>query len=318
VIEIKDTLESLSPENLKALNELISSILCKKESETVFCGRFRKEYCEYIKSNFSLKYLKSVELTLNKFIDYFGETRPISAINLQEFESFIFQARKDAPKGYTVYFRTLKASFSKALSWGYISENPLSKMKLPRIQKNRPAFLSKDQIMKIIDCCKRSDIKEMFLFLFYTGCRTGEMVSLKSKNADLLNSLIVIGDENFSTKTRKQREIPICSELKKILNSVLAKSVNPEEYLFHKTNGFPYSVDYLSKSFKKCCRLAGIDERIHLHSIRHSSASYLVQNGIPLMMVKSILGHSSISTTEIYSHVTLESLQQAVKVFDVA
>ena len=74
----------------------------------------------------------------------------------------------------------------------------------------------------------------------------------------------------------------------------------------------PYSTDYVSKSFKKACRAAGIEENIHFHSLRHSTASLLVQGGKSLYVVQNILGHASINTTQIYAHLQLETLREAI------
>jgi len=90
------------------------------------------------------------------------------------------------------------------------------------------------------------------------------------------------------------------------------------EYVFCKDNGFRISKDYVSKMFKKACRAAGVSEGIHFHSLRHSFASRLVQQGVPLYTVKELLGHSSIATTEIYSHLDMETLREAVRRLDEA
>ena len=88
-------------------------------------------------------------------------------------------------------------------------------------------------------------------------------------------------------------------------------------FVFCKENGFKYSKDYVSKKFKEACRKANIDKAIHFHSLRHSFASYLVQQGVSLPTIKDLLGHTSITTTEIYSHLDDSSLQEAIKKFDV-
>ena len=316
--DLENILQSASIDDLKKVGDLITALRNQKESEIISCSRFKKDYSDYIQSNFSKKYFQSIMLTLNKFVKFFGDTSSIREIKLREIESFIFSIQQNSPKGYIVDYRNLKGAFNKALDWGYISDNPVRRIKLPRKQKNSPLFLTRDQVMEVINYTNRENTKEMFLFLFYTGARVGEMVSLKLKNIDLINSVITIGDDEFNTKSRKQRQIPMCNELKKILTIRLPNIYHPNQHLFHKSNGFPYTTDYLSKLFKRCCRLAGFDEKFHLHSLRHSAASYLVQKGVPLAMIKEILGHASISTTEIYSHVTLDSLKEAVKVFDAA
>ena len=73
-----------------------------------------------------------------------------------------------------------------------------------------------------------------------------------------------------------------------------------------------YTTDAVSKAFKKACRKAGMDEDIHFHSLRHSVRFELVQKGVPFYSVKELLGHSSIQMTEIYSHLKLDDLREAI------
>ncbi|NCS90569.1 MAG: tyrosine-type recombinase/integrase [Ignavibacteria bacterium] len=84
-------------------------------------------------------------------------------------------------------------------------------------------------------------------------------------------------------------------------------------YVFAKSNGEPFTGDYFSKRFKRACKSAGIDKSIHFHSLRHSFASNFAQKGINLYTIKELLGHSSITTTEIYSHLNMDSLKEAIE-----
>jgi integrase/recombinase XerD len=86
--------------------------------------------------------------------------------------------------------------------------------------------------------------------------------------------------------------------------------------VFCKKDGSKYCGNYVSRKFKNACIAAEMNEAIHFHSLRHSFASNLVQKGVPLYTIKELLGHSSISTTEIYSHLNMDSLREAIKKFD--
>jgi site-specific recombinase XerD len=90
----------------------------------------------------------------------------------------------------------------------------------------------------------------------------------------------------------------------------------PKGHVFRKPNGYPFTADYVSKKFKQICREAQIDGSIHFHSLRHSFASALVKSGVSIYTVKELMGHSSVSVTEIYSHLQVEDLKQAVNIFN--
>ena len=114
---------------------------------------------------------------------------------------------------------------------------------------------------------------------------------------------------------------PLCSLDLSLPNQVRNNFLKKEgefliEYVFSKRNGERFTGDHFSRRFKIVCKAAGLDNSIHFHSLRHSFASNLVQHGVPLYTIKELLGHSSISTTEIYSHLNMETLRKAVGKLD--
>jgi len=94
------------------------------------------------------------------------------------------------------------------------------------------------------------------------------------------------------------------------------KILRENNYIFYRVIGVKLNEDYISKQFKKAVRSAGLSEDIHFHTLRHSFASNLIQKGASIYVVKELLGHESISTTQIYSHLQSENLSQAVSLLD--
>jgi integrase/recombinase XerD len=246
---------------------------------------------------------------------------------MKDVEKFVLYLQQKVKKpvsssrgeGYRVYYRTIKAAFNKAKDWGYVKENYFQKVKLPKKQQVNPMFIKSDQLLVICDHLKNETIKDIVVFAFYTGMRLNEIVNLRLKNVDLQNKVITVGDDCFTTKGRNQRFIPISDEaLTSILSQRERKIVFQmnKAYLFCKDDGKRFTGDYISKKFKLACKIAGADQSIHFHSLRHSFASNLVQKGVPLYTIKELLGHSSISTTEIYSHLNMDSLREAISKLD--
>jgi len=150
--------------------------------------------------------------------------------------------------------------------------------------------------------------------------RLSEITNLTWRNVNLTSRIITVGDENFATKSRNQRYIPMSDEvyeilLKKIEMKQRIFKLN-EDYIFCKSDGKKFTGDYVSKRFKLACNISGIEKSIHFHSLRHSFASNLAQKGISLYIIKELLGHASISTTEIYAHLNMDSLKDAIKMLD--
>lgn len=314
-----ETLENFSEANLEKLTGLFSALLATEQKEVVTLRVFCEEYRTLIKQNRSAAYYKSTIVALKHLTDHFGSQRSINSITLKDSETFIATLQQKASRGYRVYYRTLKAAFNKAIDWGYIKENPFIKVKLAKRQQVSPSYINKEQLHLICQQIDVDVIRDIVVVGFYTGMRLNELVQLTCRNVNLTTKIITVGDEDFVTKSRKQRQIPICNEAFEVLSKRVPKVHvinNQRSYLFCKSDGFPFTSDYFSKRFKSACKAAAIDKAIHFHSLRHSFASNLAQRGVSLYVIKDLLGHSSISTTEIYAHLNMDSKIEAMKTFN--
>jgi integrase/recombinase XerC len=347
-VPMEEILKNISSNDLEKLKMLFSFLQGNETKEVVTLRVFADEYCNFIKQNRSKAYHVSVVYTLKYLTDFFRAQKSIRSIGLRDIENFashlqqkvtrhtslnrVEPASSNRGEGYRVYFRTLKAAFNKAIEWGYVNENYFLKVKLPKKQKLAPVFINSEQLSAINGQIKNDVVKDFVLFAFYTGMRLDEIINLRWKNIDLENRVITVGDENFTTKGRNQRFIPICEEaleaLLQMQNDIRTTIVIKLDgdastslgmtngFVFCKANGEQYTGDHISQSFKRACKAAGLDSRIHFHTLRHSFASNLVQKGVSLYTIKELLGHSSISTTEIYSHLNMETLREAIKKLD--
>ena len=324
---IKNLLGKLDAEDIEKLKILMS--LNSESKEIVTLRVFADEYKNLIKKNRSAAYFRSVVKSLDYLQEYFKAQKVIHSITLKDVEAFLIYLQQNVRpvspspgrggQGYVVYYRNLKAAFNKAKEWGYVRENFFTKVKPPKRQKTAPAFINNVQLSAISSQIKSEVVRDVVVTAYYTGLRLNEIVNLRWKNVNLNNRVITVGDELFVTKARKQRFIPICEEvLSTILTQKEKKPALPigDSFVFSKSNGEKFTGDYFTKRFKKACRAAGIDEAIHFHSLRHSFASNLVLKGVSIYKVKELLGHSSITTTEIYSHLNIDVLREAVSVLE--
>jgi len=332
---LNNILDQFTTEDLEKLKVLFSIVPNSEQKKIITLRVFIEEYKNIISHNRSVNYFKSVSISLKHLTNYFTEQRSIGSITLKDVESFLIYLKQNvrpvartanrSGEGYAVYYRNLKAAFNKAVDWKYIKENHFIKIKLPKKQKTHPVYINSDQL-SAISCQIENDVVRDFVSIaFYTGMRLNEIVNLTWKNVDLNSRIITVGDEEFETKGKNQRYIPISGEVLKALSNQLpepplvlplGKGERNCGYVFTKTNGQKYTGDYFSKRFKRACRAAGMDKAIHFHTLRHSFASNLAQKGVSLYTIKELLGHSSISTTEIYSHLNMDSLKEAISKFD--
>ncbi len=386
--ELSRLLKKLTIQDVEKLKVLMSCSPGDKmdsvNKEAVTLRVFAEEYKDFIQNNMSNSYLNSIITSLKYLLEFFESQKAINSISLRDTESFVIFLQKKVKKGYAVYYRNLKAAFNKALDWSYVNENYFTKVKLPKRQKLAPVFINSDELAEIIKQIKNDIVRDVVTIGFYTGMRRDEIVNLRWRNVNLDSRIITVGDEDFITKGRNQRFIPICEEAMEVLkrrkevvgggwlevekpenrgqrfpigsgqadvpdrigtgrsqkvesgsqkskdrsheknnpgekNEVIVyhiKKDNNESYVFCKEDGEKFTGDYFSRRFKRACRAAGMDKSIHFHSLRHSFASNLAQQGVSLYVIKELLGHSSVSTTEIYSHLNLETLKEAISVLD--
>ena len=328
---LQSLLGKLSVEDIEKLKLLMS--FNAEAKEVVTLRVFEDEYKNLIRNNRSSSYYRSIVKAFDHLNNYFKSQKVIHSITLKDVESFLIYLQQNVNKGYVVYYRNLKAAFNKAKEWGYVKENFFSKIKLSKRQKTAPAFINSIQLSAISRQIKNDVVRDVVILGFYTGMRLNEIVNLKWKNVDLNSKIITVGDEEFITKGKNQRFIPICDEAMEALlrrqksgdrsqnenSDVFIHQLNKggiNNYVFCKSNGEKFTGDYFTKRFKRACNKEGVDKGIHFHSLRHSFASNLVQRGVSLYKIKELLGHSSITTTEIYSHLDLDSLRDAIKTLD--
>lgn len=319
--KVRNIIQQYSVDDLERFQKILSSVINKRKNkltDSITLYKFSNEYKKYISSTFSKKYLISVIQSFKHLLKHFGEDKKLEEISIRDVELFKSNLIKSAPKGSAIYLRTLKAAFNKALEWEYISFNAFSKIVIKKNQQIKPAFINRKELQKIIDRTDDDRMKDIFIFAFNTGCRLNEVVNIKWSNVDLSKKCILIRDSSFTTKNRKQRLIPLSKELKILLLELKKRARKSYKYLFYKDYDFPFCGDYVSKQFKRAVRGAGLSDEIHFHTLRHSFGSNLANRGVPIIAIKEMMGHSSITTTEIYSHTNLENLQREIVKLDVA
>jgi integrase/recombinase XerD len=277
--------------------------------------QFIKEYLGQLELTQSKSYLRTVTYSLDIFKNYIGKDVPLNQLKVNDLEKFFTDKFSKSKYSAFLHYRNLRSAFQKAVFWNYLEINIIKKIKLPKIAKSFPIFISENQFQLIIKNTKEENLRDLFYTAFYTGMRLGELVNIKWSWIDFNQNLIKIkNSEIFTTKSKKERIIPINKRLYQVLKNRIPKilKINDDEFVFYRIKGICYNEDFVSKQFKKSVRASGLDDKIHFHTLRHSFASLLVQRGVSLYVVKELLGHEDLSTTQIYSHLQRQNLMDAV------
>lgn len=310
----KSTGTKIKSEALCFLTQFKDIINRKKlPSKTLF--QFEQEYINLLSNTHSKSYVeKSVKLSFKMLKKFINKDILLADITSSLADKFFSTTFKQAEYSARLYLRTLKSAFNKAVTWGYIEENVFKKIKLPKSVKKTIVYIKEDELEKICNATKEQYLKNLFQFAFYSGARLNEIISLKWDNINLEERIITISNtDSFRTKNKKDRIVPINSTLFEIIKKMKRHLLNDNEFIFYRIPGVKLNQDFVSKKFKKAVRKAGLSEKYHFHILRHSFASLLHQKGAPLSVIKELLGHSSIQTTLIYTHMSKENLAVAVE-----
>ncbi len=191
---------------------------------------------------------------------------------------------------------------------------------MPELPTAIPLFINSSELMKILEHKDNENLRDIFNLAFQTGMRLGEILNLKWNCIDFKERLTTVANiETFTTKNKKERIIPMNDGLIEMLNWRKPRiiSIVKCDFIFQETFGNKYDEGYVSKKFKEAVREAKLNDKIHFHTLRHSFASNQVQRGVSLYVVKELLGHESIQTTQIYSHLQKEDLIKAVALLNI-
>lgn len=220
------------------------------------------------------------------------------------------------------YLTSLKNFYSFLLNKSVVDKLYFDKVSLPKLKRNIPTVLDFHEIESIfntIDINIELGIRDRAIFetMYACGLRVSELLNIKIKDLDLEMGLIrVIGKGN------KERLIPIGRSAIYYLSLYLDKSriylkpkSNSSEIVFLNSQGRKLSRMGLWKILDKYLKLSGIEKHVHPHTFRHSFATHLIEGGADLRAVQEMLGHSDISTTQIYSHIDSDFIKEVHKSF---
>lgn len=210
---------------------------------------------------------------------------------------------------------SLKAFYSYLMKEGIVEKDVTEDLKAPKIEKKIPEILTMDEVIRLLNQPKGDSPKEirdkaMLELLYATGIRVSELISLKLSDVNLKMSYILCRDSN------KERIIPFGREAKsaliKYLDRIREEMIgnNDSDMLFCNCSGQTMSRQGFWKLIKYYAKKADIKSEITPHTLRHSFAAHLVENGADLRSVQEMLGHSDISTTQIYANMNHNHIRE--------
>ncbi|OGC00701.1 hypothetical protein A2V82_02990 [candidate division KSB1 bacterium RBG_16_48_16] len=212
-------------------------------------------------------------------------------------------------------------SFAKTLIlWGIVETNPTIKIPTPKLEKRLPKYLSVQEVANLLslpDTTAPDGLRDyLILELFYAaGLRVSEMISLRFKDVSYTQkSIRVMGKRN------KERIVPLgdrvilhIKEYSERREMMSGEKTEYDDFIFVKNNKEPFKRQQLARIVSSYIKRIADSEKAHPHALRHSFATHLLDEGADIMSVKELLGHASLSTTQVYTHISVEHLKKTYK-----
>lgn len=242
------------------------------------------------------------------------------AVDVQTIRKFMaFLSERHYTKSTTARkLATLRSFYKFLVKRGRLSSNPVSSIKTPKQDKKLPKFLEYEQVQKLLnapptDTWLGARDRAMLEVLYSTGMRVSELVALNLEDVDFLGEVI-----HVRGKGKKERICPIgSSALQSIQHYIEYRNkriqTDPSfdtKVLFANKHGKRLSTRSVRRKMDKYLIQAGLDPSISPHTLRHSFATHMLNNGADLRSVQELLGHQSLSTTQIYTHVTTSRMKE--------
>jgi integrase/recombinase XerC len=213
---------------------------------------------------------------------------------------------------------TLRSFYKFLVKRGHLTNNPVTAVRTPKQDKKLPKFLEYDQIKKLLDTPPSDSWlgardRAIMETLYGTGVRVSELVALNIEDVDFLGEVI-----HVRGKGKKERISPIgSSALQSIQHYMEFRNRRAQsngnfdsKVLFVNKHGKRLSTRSVRRKMDKYLKMAGLDPAISPHTLRHSFATHMLNNGADLRSVQELLGHQSLSTTQIYTHLTTKKLKE--------
>ena len=279
-----------------------------------------KSFLEFIKNDkkASDNTVQSYRRDLVKYQDYLNQNEiDYSKVNKEQMQQYLKYLQKIGKKSSTVSrnLASIRAFYQYELRNKKIKENPTEGISAPKIEKKAPSILSTEEIELLLEQPKDVDLKgtrdkAMLEFAYATGMKVTEIISLNVEDVDLEEGFVVCKTAN------KQRRIPLGTMSLKALKEYIEKARpiiirdEAETALFVNANGRRLTRQGFWKIVKFYKEQAHISTEITPHVLRHSFATHLLQNGADLKAIQTMLGHSDISSTQVYMQFQNENLKE--------
>lgn len=253
-----------------------------------------------LQRRYSPNTIKVYKEVLRVFVEFIGHTplNEISISDIENFNSHYILSRGLSDSYQHQFINALKLYFKRFQNQAFDPGD----IERPKKARALPVVLSLEEVKHLLNETRNVKHRAMLSVIYSCGLRMGELLDLKISNID--SNRMTIHIQNG--KGKKDRVVPLPKNVLTLLR-VYYKRYRPKVYLFNGDTSLQYSRSSLQNVFRQAIARTKITKKCTLHTLRHSYATHLLENGVNLRYIQEILGHSSPNTTMIYTHVSSTS-----------
>ena len=245
---------------------------------------------------------------ISQFAQHFG--RSPDQLGPDEVRAFLLHLVKEAKVSYGMlchYVSALRFLYKITLQrpWS------LQTIPYPRPEKHLPEIPTREEILQLLGCVRNLKHRAILMTCYAAGLRVSEAVRLKPNDIDSARMVIYVRQG----KRRKDRVVPLSKTLLELLR-VYYRAVHPRDWLFPGRYGQHLSVRVAQHAVKRARRVSGLKRPMTVHTLRHGFATHLLEAGTNLRTLQLLLGHSSLRTTSVYTHVSTRELSSVISPLD--
>ena len=249
---------------------------------------------------FSPKTIKAYVKKNQRFLEFIGEDA--NDVNEDDVKSYIAYLMDKGQKPASV---SLAMSAIRFLQDEMLGKGLFVKIKQPKLEKKLPTVLSKEEIRRMLDATENTKHKLLIAFLYSSGLRVSEAVSMKIDDIDLNERMGIVR----AGKGKKDRNIILSESLVKSLKMYLGTRNDQNPYVFSVKDRH-IAVRQAQRIVNEAARRAEIKKRVFCHALRSSFATHLLEAGTDIRVIQELLGHSNLATTQRYTKVSREQLRK--------
>lgn len=262
---------------------------------------------ELIVEGYSAKTIKMYMIYSREMIYFIN--KPLEELVKQDIISYLAHKKEEGCNNATLSL--IHASMQYLFKKNHM-KTILEEIKIPKKSKSLPKVLTRDEIKKLFENTHFGRNRLMLQFMYGSGCRVSEVTKIKVEDLNLKERTATIR----AGKGNKDRIIILSKEWIHGIKKYLAKKKIQSEFVFSKKNGKPITTDTIQRIVRESAVNAGINKHVTPHCLRHSYATHLLEAGTNIRYIQTLLGHSSLNTTQIYTSVANDQLKKVISPLD--